>query len=99
MLVPSRVLIISNKEGSYYDKFVGTEHNVVDSDMDLITVTLQIPDDTGKETHTIWYNGEYEVLDWDDNETVTISKAEYDELLESLATYKQLYQDIQSNPY
>jgi len=100
MLVPSRVLIISNaveSENEYYDKFVGTEHVVVDSHE--AEITLAVPDSTGSKAHTIWYNGEYEVLDWDDNETVTISKTEYDELLEfkklcdERLVYERMYED------
>jgi len=105
MLVPSRVKIVANNEGAYYDKFIGTEHDVIDSDG--TEITLQIMDDTGKETHTFWYDGEYEVLEWDEKdnkveieiETVTIGKAEYDELLEfkklcdERLVYECMYED------
>lgn len=93
MLVPSRVKIIKNRETEYYNQFIGQEYDVLYYHQG--EVSLQIKDETGICDVTTWWGDEYEVLDTKEEveelevEMVTISKTEYDELLE----FKELWNE------
>lgn len=69
---PSRVKIINVSASTYghehYSKFIGKEYDVLSTLSEAIELPVTSSD--GLENTTYWYEGEYEVLQWaeDDNE-------------------------------
>ena len=68
MRVPKRVKIVANNEtddNGYYDQFIGNEYEV-ESTWDTWCVRLGIKSDDGNYESTDWFEGEYEVLEWEE---------------------------------
>ena len=68
MRVPKRVKIVANNEtddNGYYNQFIGNEYEV-ESTWDTWCITLGIKSDDGKYESTDWFEGEYEVLEWEE---------------------------------
>lgn len=95
MLVPKKVEIIKNNGMEYYNQFIGQTANVIMYNSYLNEYEVDIPSQGGFEL-TAWSEDEINVVEWaevdgeSEIETVTISKAEYDELLEFKAMYEGL---------
>lgn len=87
MREPKKVEIIKNNSMEYYNQFIGQTANVVIYNTDLCEYEVDIPSQGGFE-FTAWSEDEVRVVEWAEDErdteieTVTIGKAEYDELLE-----------------
>lgn len=70
---PKRVKIINARlnDSEYYSKFVGTEYDVlsISEDRNGELVELPIKSEFGGDISTYWYEGEYKVVQWaeDDN--------------------------------
>jgi len=91
MRKPKKVRIIANINGDEsFDKYIGSEHQVIEYDIRTNTVIIPIPDPYVDELTSEWIMDEYKVIAWEDDETVTISKTEYDELLEFKFMYEEL---------
>jgi len=91
-----KVRILKNENilgEEYYNQFVGKEFEVIDYDEIYDCFTLPVPSIKG-EPDTYWYGNEVEVVDEEDYENfiekITITKKEYEELLE----YKFMYESL-----
>lgn len=100
MKIPKRVRIMRNTGDKFYDKYIGEEVDVIERDRDGCDFfILPIPNIHPSIDTTSWHMCELEVLEWaeeddidvsDEYSEITISRKEYNELLEYKAMYEGL---------